>query len=78
MFQFQNEKIVVPYEDEAREYDLWFRPMWDWVIELVRHPVLAQNFEWDAQQLSKYDGETWVRFYDEPWTANRFWQIQVC
>jgi hypothetical protein len=43
----------------------------------LKDATLAPHFEWDAQRLSKFDGEKWVRFYDEPWTANEFARVQV-
>jgi hypothetical protein len=41
-------------------------------------PFLVPHFQWDAQRLSKFDGTKYVRFIDEPTTADRFWDIQVC
>ncbi len=43
----------------------------------VQDPLLAKHFRWDAQRLFKYDGEDWVRFIDEPWTADSFFDAQV-
>jgi hypothetical protein len=31
----------------------------------------------DAQRFSKFDGKTFVRFIDEPFTAETFWNVQV-
>lgn len=39
--------------------------------------MLAPHFHWDAEQLYKYDGKDFVRFIHEPWTAERFWRVQV-
>lgn len=47
-------------------------------MDLVADPLLASYFEWDARRLYKYDGLKYVRFMHEPWTANRFWDVQVC
>ena len=40
---------------------------------------IASRFVWNAQRLYRYSDQSksFVRFYDEPWTANRFWEIQV-
>ena len=46
-------------------------------MDLVRNPLLALYFEWDAQRLFKYNGTEFVRFIDEPWTADRWYEIQV-
>ena len=44
----------------------------------MNDPTLAPHFEWDAQRLSKFNGKEYVRFIHEPYTADRFWEIQVC
>jgi hypothetical protein len=62
----------------TREFTLRSRPLWDWAISLVNDPVLAPHFQWDAQHLSKFNGKEYVRFIHEPYTADRFWDIQVC
>lgn len=65
------------YKGKEKEYDVWYRPLWAWARSLLREPQLANHFEWDAQRLYKHDGEEFVRFYHEPWTADRWWDIQV-
>ncbi|KIK31402.1 hypothetical protein CY34DRAFT_103341, partial [Suillus luteus UH-Slu-Lm8-n1] len=39
---------------------------------------LAPHFVFDAQRLSKFDGERFVCFIDKPWTTDAFWNVQVC
>lgn len=58
-------------------YDFWCLDLWDWAMDLVRNPLLAPYFEWYAQKLFKYDGMEYVRFIDEPWTADWWYEIQV-
>lgn len=58
-------------------FDFWCRPLWDWVLDLIENPSMAPYFEWDAQKLYKYDGTKYIRFIHEPWTAARFWEVQV-
>ncbi|KAG2748068.1 hypothetical protein P692DRAFT_20735372 [Suillus brevipes Sb2] len=48
------------------------RPLWDWVLDLLKH------FVFDAQHLYKYNRTCFTHFFDEPWTANTFWDAQVC
>ena len=47
---------------------------------MLQNEDLIDHFEWDACQMWRFDeGEnSWIRFYDEPWTADQFWKIQVC
>jgi hypothetical protein len=44
---------------------------------MASDPILAPSFVWDAQRLYKFDGTSYVRFYTEPWTGNRLWDVQV-
>lgn len=46
-------------------------------MNLLEDSHLASLFEWDAKRLSKFDGQTWKTFVHEPWTAERFWTVQV-
>lgn len=41
------------------------------------NPDIVRKFEWDAQKVSRYDGERHTRIYTEPWTGERFWEVQV-
>jgi hypothetical protein len=71
-------EIHIPYKGAQQQFEFWCRPLWDWLMNLLEDLHLAFLFEWDAQRLSKFDGQTWKRFVHEPWTAERFWTVQVC
>ncbi|EIW85524.1 hypothetical protein CONPUDRAFT_49167, partial [Coniophora puteana RWD-64-598 SS2] len=75
---FRREVISVNYakEPEPRQFDFWHRPLWDWATDLLKDPRTGPHFHFDAQRLSKFDGELFVRFIDEPWTADDFWSFQ--
>lgn len=47
-------------------------PLWDWVVDILWHPVIGPHCIFDAQWLSKFEGQTFIRFIDEPWTADVF------
>ena len=51
----------------------------EWAEEMLQDEDLIHHFVWDAQHVSKFNSSSgsWVRVFDEPWTANRFWEIQV-
>lgn len=59
------------------EFDFQHRPVWDWVEIQVQDPKLVPYFHWDAQRLSKWNGFRYVRYFEEPWTADIFWEVQV-
>ncbi|KAH8982988.1 hypothetical protein EDB86DRAFT_2783770, partial [Lactarius hatsudake] len=57
-----------------RTFQIPHRPLWDWAVD----PILdSQYFEWDAQKVFKHDRENISCVYDEPWTADLFWNFQV-
>ena len=75
--QFEKKIITEPYKKVDHTFDVWVRPIWEWIESMLQDPQLIPHFVWDACQMSKFDGKSWVRVYDEPWTATRFWEIQV-
>jgi hypothetical protein len=69
---------VVPYQSKDHEFDVHYRPLWDWALDLLNDEQLVSHFEWDAQKLFKFNGTDYIRFFNEPWTGNRWWEVQVC
>ena len=47
-------------------------------MDHLKNPDIVRQFEWDAQKVERYDGEEFTRVYTEPWTGDRFWEVQVC
>jgi hypothetical protein len=70
--------LHVPYKESLHSFDVHFRPLWDWATDLLQDELLIGRFEWDAQWLFKFNGRRFERFVHEPWTADDFWNIQVC
>ncbi|KAG1768464.1 hypothetical protein EV702DRAFT_1181984 [Suillus placidus] len=73
---FSKHEVKVPYKKEERVFEVHARPLWDWALDLLDNPLLAPHFVWDAQRVYKHDGTDFVRFFDEPWTGDRWWDIQ--
>lgn len=46
-------------------------------MDHLTDPDIVKQFEWDAQKVSRYDGERSSRIFTEPWTGKRFWDAQV-
>ncbi|KIK80258.1 hypothetical protein PAXRUDRAFT_159113, partial [Paxillus rubicundulus Ve08.2h10] len=44
---------------------------------LLKDPQISPYCVSDAQRLSKFDGTSSLRFVDEPYTADSFWNAQV-
>jgi len=75
--QFTKDMISVPFADKSWDFDVYYRDLWEWATDLLRDPCLFPHFTFDAQRLSKFNGESFVRFVDEPFTAQDFWDVQV-
>ena len=56
---------------------MYTRPLWNWALDLLSDPLLAPHFIWDTQCLYKHNGVRYEHFIDEPWTADRWWEVQV-
>lgn len=76
--QFTKDVISVPYDGKMWDFDVYYRDLWELATDLLRDPNLFPHFQFDAQRLSKFDGQTFVRFVDEPFTVEDFWNVQVC
>ncbi|KAG1804751.1 uncharacterized protein HD556DRAFT_1532868 [Suillus plorans] len=74
--QFMKEVISVPYNSEMQAFDVYYRDLWELATDLLRDPHLFPHFMFDAQRLSKFDGQTFVPFVDEPYTTQDFWDVQ--
>ncbi|KAI5982871.1 hypothetical protein EDD15DRAFT_2179824, partial [Pisolithus albus] len=78
MTAFKKELVHVDGIDgEPREFPVYRRSLLDWAFDLLKHPTMGPQFVFDAKRLFKFDGSTFVRFIDEPWTADEFWNLQV-
>jgi hypothetical protein len=72
--------ISVPFtgDEELQEYDVHYRDLWELAADMLHNPQLFPHFTFDAHRLSKFDGNTFVSFVDEPFTARDIWNVQVC
>ena len=77
--KFQKRTITPKYKDKERKFEVWVWPISEWAEEMLQDEDLIQHFVWDAQHVSKFDSSSgsWIRVYDEPWTADHFWEVQV-
>ncbi|KAI5995972.1 hypothetical protein F5J12DRAFT_907101 [Pisolithus orientalis] len=68
--------ISAPFGGEMMEFKMYYRSLWDWACDLLKDSGVGPYFVFDAQCLSKFDGTSFVHFIDEPWMANKFWDVQ--
>ncbi|KAK6972064.1 hypothetical protein R3P38DRAFT_3336149 [Favolaschia claudopus] len=60
------------------KFDMYARPLWNWAVDLIKDPSLSHCFVWDSVRMFRHNGTTFIRFWNEPWTADALWKIQVC
>ncbi|KAG8220338.1 hypothetical protein J3R82DRAFT_3483 [Butyriboletus roseoflavus] len=77
LMPLQEHIILVPYKKDKLKYEIYARPLWKWALDLLEDPLLTPHFMWDAQCLCKHNGVRFECFIHEPWTANRWWDIQA-
>ncbi|KAG1888884.1 uncharacterized protein F5891DRAFT_920355, partial [Suillus fuscotomentosus] len=77
--KFTKEVISIPFagDEELREYDVHYRDLWELAADMLRNPRLFPYFTFDAHHLSKFDGNAFVSFVDEPFTARDIWDVQL-
>ncbi|KAK7016112.1 hypothetical protein R3P38DRAFT_2543114, partial [Favolaschia claudopus] len=57
-------------------FDMYARPLWDWAVDLIKDPSLSRCFVWDSVKMFRHNGNSFIRFWNEPWTADALWEIQ--
>ena len=60
----------------TEEYELWRRDLIQIIRQLIGNPALEKNMAY-APELVYADSKGTVRQYDEMWTADWWWNIQV-
>ncbi|KAJ7700548.1 hypothetical protein B0H14DRAFT_3100108 [Mycena olivaceomarginata] len=73
---FESYKVEVPYKNTLVPFKMHARPLWNWALDLIQDPCLAKCFVWDAVKMYRHNGKSFVRFWNEPWTADAFWELQ--
>ncbi|KAH9039002.1 hypothetical protein EDB85DRAFT_1860186 [Lactarius pseudohatsudake] len=73
---FESSTVSVSYNDEELKFDVYHRALWDWATDLVQSSQLATHFHWDAEKIFRCDEGSSVRVFNEPWSADAFWDAQ--
>ncbi|KAG2062537.1 hypothetical protein BDR04DRAFT_1123877, partial [Suillus decipiens] len=76
LMPFSKHEVSVTYKKNEQVYKVHARPIWDWALDLLDNALLVPHFVWDACHVFKHNGTRFERFIDEPWTADRWWDIQ--
>jgi len=56
--QFQCYSVNRKFEGEEKTYETWCHPLWSWVMDHLINPDLVKQFEWDAQKVSRHNGQS--------------------
>ncbi|KAH9172732.1 hypothetical protein EDB89DRAFT_2114096 [Lactarius sanguifluus] len=73
---FELSTVSVPYRNKNLEFDVHYRPLWDWAKDLIQSSQLAKHFHWDAERIFRCTGDESVRVFNEPWSGDAFWDAQ--
>ncbi|KAJ3019129.1 hypothetical protein NUW54_g162 [Trametes sanguinea] len=75
---FTKHSLTVPYKKQPVSHTLYTRDVWEYIKDIICNPYLASRIEWNAHCLFQYDkqAKSWIRFIDEPLTADAAWRIQ--
>jgi len=69
--------VTIPYQNTTFKFDVWTRSLEAWCRELLGDKDILPHFRWDAQRKYQFNGDTFERIIDEPWTADAWWDVQV-
>ncbi|KAG1741895.1 uncharacterized protein EDB91DRAFT_1237102 [Suillus paluster] len=73
---FTKDVVLIPFADKSWDFDVYYRDLWGWATDLLNDPYLFPHFHFDAQHLSKFNGQSFEHFVDEPFMAQNFWDAQ--
>ena len=76
-FRITGDEIDVKGEHRTEDVDLWHRDPLDCIRELMENPAFAEKQAYSPSRIYKNEDGT-NREYSEMWTANWWWDIQVC
>ncbi|KAK0471475.1 hypothetical protein IW261DRAFT_1425114 [Armillaria novae-zelandiae] len=76
--KFTKETLTLDFRGEALKYDVHFRPLWEWTLNLLSDEALSPLFVWDAVKIFQLDEKTneQMRIFNEPWTGDLLWEVQ--
>ncbi|KAF8593737.1 hypothetical protein BDV93DRAFT_516331 [Ceratobasidium sp. AG-I] len=76
---FEQVDYTIPYPSSTGEdmkLTVWIKPLMGWLLELLDNPELQPHFHFHAQRKFRAERNEWIRFVDEPWTADDWREMQ--
>ncbi|KAL4070460.1 hypothetical protein J3A83DRAFT_4188499 [Scleroderma citrinum] len=77
LWKFSKHVVSAPYKCKSMEFEVHTQLIWDWALDLPANPQLAPHFIWDAKCIYKHNRVEYEHFYNEPWTCDHWWDIQM-
>ncbi|KAL4067263.1 hypothetical protein V8B97DRAFT_2025108 [Scleroderma yunnanense] len=77
LIPFSKHVVSAPYKCKSMEFEVHTQLIWDWALDLLANPQLAPHFIWDAKCIYKHNRVEYEHFYNEPWTCDHWWDIQM-
>ncbi|KAG9087457.1 hypothetical protein FS749_002904 [Ceratobasidium sp. UAMH 11750] len=87
--QARAEHLLAPYREvqysvplratnpkDCVDFTVWIMPLMDWILQLVLDLQVQKDLRFDSVEKFRLTDGEWVRFVDEPWTADDWPKLQ--
>jgi hypothetical protein len=75
--KFQPGKVSAEYNGKTFEFEFQYRNPWEWICSLVTDSSLCDRIAWYPVRKYLHENGRVTRLIDEPYTANKWWEVQV-
>ncbi|KDR66778.1 hypothetical protein GALMADRAFT_147642 [Galerina marginata CBS 339.88] len=73
--QFKRDVVSATYQGKIYNFNFEYRDPWEWILSVIQDESLAPMAMWNAVQKFFCAGTHQERIYDEPNTADTWWDI---
>jgi hypothetical protein len=77
LHQFKHDSVTATYQGKVSEFTFEYRDPWEWILSVVQDESLAPMAMWNAVRKYYCTGDVEERIYDEPNTADTWWNVDV-
>ena len=75
--QFKSDVVTASYKGTAYRFIFEYRDPWEWILSVIQEESLAPVTMWNAVWKFYCSGDFEERIYDEPNTADTWWNVDV-
>jgi hypothetical protein len=76
-FKFHECEFEETFEGELWPFKFFYRDPWDWLLDLVSDPTLADEIVWYPSRKYLVVDRNRQRLRDEPYNSDQWWEMQV-